>query len=85
MRSYQDYILNFMGVEAMVRKAHHIAYSDSWLLQVDALQTKFTDDFSKQEFTNYSVDGQVAGMYKNAGTFSYVRIFGGGSKSKYFT
>ena len=51
-------------------------YKDSWLLQVDALQTKFTDDFSKQEFTNYTVDGQVAGMYKNAGTFSYVRLYG---------
>lgn len=44
--------------------------------QVDALQTKFTDEYSKQEFTNYTVAGQVTGIYKNAGTFSYVRIYG---------
>lgn len=49
-------------------------YSSS--LQVNALQTKFTDEFSQQQFTNYTVDGQVAGLYKNAGTFSYVRIYG---------
>lgn len=50
--------------------------SYSWSLQVDALQTKFTDEYSQQQFANYTVDGQVAGLYKNAGTFSYVRIYG---------
>ena len=43
---------------------------------VDNLQTKFTDEYSQQEFANYTVKGQVTGLYKNAGTFSYVRIFG---------
>ena len=55
-----DYILNFDGVEAMVA----------------ALQTKFSAEFAQQEFANFSVNGVAAGMYKNAGTFSYVRIFG---------
>ncbi|OBZ77753.1 Carboxypeptidase S1 [Grifola frondosa] len=57
-----DYILNFNGVEAMV----------------NALQTKFTSQFATQQFTNYTVNGQVTGVFKNAGTFSYVRIFGAG-------
>ena len=55
-----DFILNFNGVEAMV----------------NALQTQFTSEFAKQQFANYSVKGQVTGLYKNAGTFSYVRIYG---------
>ena len=55
-----DYILNFNGVEAMV----------------DNLQTKFSSEYAKQEFANYTVNGVAAGLYKNAGTFSYVRIFG---------
>ncbi|KIJ41895.1 hypothetical protein M422DRAFT_229416 [Sphaerobolus stellatus SS14] len=57
-----DYILNFNGVEAMVA----------------ALQTQFSTQFQAQSFTNYTVKGQVTGMFKNAGTFSYVRIFGAG-------
>ena len=40
------------------------------------MQTNFSDEYSKQAFTNYSVAGQVTGIYKNAGTFSYVRIYG---------
>ena len=56
----QDFILNFNGVEAMVA----------------ALQTKFSSDFAKQQFANYTVKGQVTGLYNNSGTFSYVRIFG---------
>ncbi|KAH8102251.1 alpha/beta-hydrolase [Cristinia sonorae] len=57
-----DYIANFIGVEAMV----------------DALQTQFTDKYKQQSFANYTVRGQPAGIYKNAGTFSYVRVFGAG-------
>ncbi|KAH9853362.1 serine carboxypeptidase [Lenzites betulinus] len=57
-----DYILNFHGVEAMV----------------DALQTQFTAQYAKQAFSSFTVRGQAAGMFKNAGTFSYVRIFGAG-------
>jgi hypothetical protein len=45
---------------------------------VAALQTKFTSLFSQQAFTNYTVNGVRTGMFKNAGTFSYVRIFGAG-------
>ena len=56
----KDYILNFNGVEAMV----------------DNLQTKFTSTYRQQQFTNWTVAGQLTGIYKNAGTFSYVRIFG---------
>ena len=45
-------------------------------VQVNALQTKFSAEYAQQEFTNYTVNGQVTGVFKNAGTFSYVRIFG---------
>ncbi|OBZ77227.1 Carboxypeptidase S1 [Grifola frondosa] len=55
-----DYILNFNGVENMV----------------NALQTKFSEEYAQREFANYTVEGQAAGIFKNAGTFSYVRIFG---------
>ncbi|KAF8636217.1 hypothetical protein AX17_003703 [Amanita inopinata Kibby_2008] len=57
-----DYILNFDGVEAMV----------------DALQTQVTGLYQKQRFQTYTVQGQTAGQYKNAGTFSYIRIYGAG-------
>ena len=57
-----DFILNFKGVEAMV----------------DALDTKFTSTFAQQEFSNFTVKGVSAGLFKNAGTFSYVRFFGAG-------
>ncbi|KAI0829246.1 serine carboxypeptidase [Trametes gibbosa] len=57
-----DYILNFHGVEAMV----------------NALQTRFTSEYAQQQFANFTVRGQAAGLFKNAGTFSYVRIFGAG-------
>ncbi|RDX56185.1 serine carboxypeptidase [Lentinus brumalis] len=64
-----DYILNYVGVEAMV----------------DALQTKFTSEYSKQQFVNYTVDGQVAGIFKNAGSFSYIRIYGAGHEVPAYT
>ncbi|KAF5360521.1 hypothetical protein D9756_004504 [Leucocoprinus leucothites] len=57
-----DFILNFNGVEAMV----------------DALDTKFSSLYKSQNFSTFNVRGQSAGMYKNAGTFSYVRFFGAG-------
>ena len=46
--------------------------------KVDALDTQFTQIYKHQTFEPYSVDGQVTGQYKNAGTFSYVRIYGAG-------
>ncbi|KAJ3575512.1 hypothetical protein NP233_g1062 [Leucocoprinus birnbaumii] len=57
-----DFILNYVGVEAMV----------------DALNTKFSSQYKSQQFSAFNVRGQSAGMYKNAGTFSYVRFFGAG-------
>jgi carboxypeptidase C (cathepsin A) len=57
-----DYILNFNGVEAMV----------------NGLQTKFTSTYHAQQFSSFNVRGQAAGLYKNAGTFSYARFFGAG-------
>ncbi|KAF9034389.1 serine carboxypeptidase [Panaeolus papilionaceus] len=57
-----DYILNFDGVEAMV----------------DSLQTIYTPLYKLQKFQNFNVKGQTTGIYKNAGRFSYVRIYGAG-------
>ncbi|KAK7045221.1 carboxypeptidase, partial [Favolaschia claudopus] len=57
-----DYILNFNGVEAMVA----------------SLNTKFSAQFNAQQFAPYKVKGLLAGQFKNAGTFSYVRIYGAG-------
>lgn len=57
-----DYICNYMGFEAMVNN----------------LQTEFSSEFAAQSFTNYTVDGKSAGLFKNAGTFSYIRVFASG-------
>ncbi|KAJ7876222.1 alpha/beta-hydrolase [Mycena leptocephala] len=57
-----DYILNFNGVEAMIA----------------TLNTKFSTQFNQQAFAPYKVNGLLAGQFKNAGTFSYVRIYGAG-------
>ncbi len=46
------------------------------LLQVNNLQTQFTTQFHSEAFTNWTVAGQLTGVIKNAGTFSYVRVFG---------
>ncbi len=58
----KDYILNFHGIEALV----------------DALNTQFSSTFKAQTFQNFTVRGEPAGLFKNAGTFSYVRFFGAG-------
>jgi len=57
-----DFIVNYMGVEAMVA----------------SLTTKFSAEFAKENFATYTVNGKPAGLYKNAGTFSYLRVFGAG-------
>jgi carboxypeptidase C (cathepsin A) len=57
-----DYILNFHGIESMV----------------GALQTKFSAQFATQSLANFTVKGVPAGVFKNAGTFSYLRVFGAG-------
>ncbi len=76
----QDYILNYIGVEAMVWVLSIILYMSSRMLiralQVDALQTQFTSVYKQQSFTTLTVAGQATGVFKNAGTFSYVRITG---------
>ncbi|KAG0147667.1 hypothetical protein CROQUDRAFT_61494 [Cronartium quercuum f. sp. fusiforme G11] len=59
-----DYIVNYMGVEAMV----------------DTLKTKFSTHYRQQNFTNWIIDGELAGFYKNSGTLSYLRILGAGHK-----
>ena len=46
--------------------------------QVASLNTKFSSQFAGQKFANFTVNGALAGIYKNAGTFSYVRFFGAG-------
>jgi carboxypeptidase C (cathepsin A) len=45
---------------------------------MDALKTKFSLDYRTQRFKNYTVDGLVAGVYKSAGTLSYLRVYGAG-------
>ena len=44
--------------------------------QVNNLQTQFSTQFKQTAFSNWTVAGHAAGIFKNAGTFSYVRIFG---------
>ncbi|CAE6433513.1 unnamed protein product [Rhizoctonia solani] len=57
-----DFICNYMGVESMV----------------DALQTNFTNEYKQQTWSNWTVAGVSAGQYKNAGTFSYLRVYQAG-------
>jgi len=57
-----DYDFNFIGVEAMV----------------DNLHTRFAARYRSRPWTKYKVAGQVAGQYKQAGTFSYLRVYGAG-------
>ncbi|ETW75785.1 serine carboxypeptidase S10 [Heterobasidion irregulare TC 32-1] len=45
---------------------------------VNNLKTNFSREYATQAFSNFTVDGVSAGLYKNAGTFSYVRFFGAG-------
>jgi len=46
--------------------------------QIATLNTVFSPLFAKQNFSTYTVKGKPAGLYKNAGTFSYLRVFGAG-------
>lgn len=57
-----DYILNFNGVESMV----------------NSLVTNFSTAYGKTTFTPWTVNGQSAGQYRQAGTFSYLRVYGAG-------
>jgi carboxypeptidase C (cathepsin A) len=82
-----DFILNYIGVEAMVRTSLSffpypllpaLALIPSLFAQVSSLNTRFSAEFASQSFTTYTVNGKPAGLYKNAGTFSYLRVFGAG-------
>ncbi|THH27357.1 hypothetical protein EUX98_g6828 [Antrodiella citrinella] len=55
-----DYMFNYIGLEAMM----------------DKLQTKYTARWHQEAYRNYTVRGQVTGLYKNIGSLSYARIFG---------
>ncbi|EIM82394.1 serine carboxypeptidase [Stereum hirsutum FP-91666 SS1] len=57
-----DFICNYMGDEATI----------------DALQTSTSSLWASQSFANYTVNGTVAGLYKNADNFSYIRFYGSG-------
>ncbi|KAF9475477.1 serine carboxypeptidase [Pholiota conissans] len=57
-----DYIVNYMGVEAMIAN----------------LNTKFSSEYNNQKFQDYKVAGEVAGQFKQAGNFTYIRVFGAG-------
>lgn len=47
-------------------------------MQVNALSTQATTAYREASFQNYTVNGVTAGQFKEAGTFSYVRIYGAG-------
>ena len=47
-------------------------------IQIATLNTVFSPLFAKQDFATYTVKGKPAGLYKNAGTFSYLRVYGAG-------
>jgi len=45
---------------------------------MDALETKYSTLWKEQKLQNYTVGGKVAGVYKNAGSLSYIRVYGAG-------
>ena len=49
------------------------------------MQTNFSDLYNQQSFAVYNVNGVGAGQYKNAGTFSYVRVYGAGHEVAAYT
>ncbi|KAI9066213.1 serine carboxypeptidase [Trametes sanguinea] len=57
-----DYLLNYFGVEAML----------------DKMNTKYSSEWAKHKFANFTVHGEPAGLYKNAGQLHYLRVFGAG-------
>ncbi|KAA1073215.1 hypothetical protein PGT21_004134 [Puccinia graminis f. sp. tritici] len=57
-----DYIVNYQGVEALVT----------------SLNTSASKGFANDNFTDWVVDGEVAGACKSAGVLSYLRVFEAG-------
>ena len=54
-----DYLCNYQGVENMI----------------DSLDHKYSVEYASTNWTTWTVDGVIAGQFKNAGIFSYVRIY----------
>ena len=54
-----DYVCNYQGVESMI----------------DSLKHKYSYQYAYTPWTEWTVDGVTAGQFKNAGTFSYVRVY----------
>ena len=55
-----DYICSYQGVEDMI----------------DSLKHKYSNQYANTPWSKWTVDGVTAGQFKNAGSFSYVRIYG---------
>ena len=55
-----DYIVNYQGFEDMI----------------DSLDHKYSVEYASTNWTTWTVEGVVTGQFKNAGTFSYVRVKG---------
>jgi hypothetical protein len=49
------------------------------------MNTKFTSTYKAQAWTTWKVAGQTTGQYKNAGTFTYLRIYGAGHEVPAYT
>ncbi|KAH8916134.1 serine carboxypeptidase [Atractiella rhizophila] len=64
-----DFILNYPGIEAMVQN----------------LNTTLTSQIHAQKLQTYKVQGQDAGLFFNAGTFSYLRVYGAGHEVPAYT
>lgn len=48
------------------------------MLQISTLNTKYSALYAQQNYATYNVHGKPAGLYKNAGKFSYLRVYGAG-------
>ncbi|CAA7266090.1 unnamed protein product [Cyclocybe aegerita] len=57
-----DDAVNYQGVEKMI----------------DTLNFTSASDYHAQNYTTYTVENQTAGVYKSAGTFTYLRVYGVG-------
>lgn len=60
-KKWQDYIVCYLGLETLL----------------ESLQTSFTSNWKTVQFSNWTVAGEVTGLYKNTGNVSYVSWNGG--------
>lgn len=54
-----DFICNYQGVEDMI----------------DSLNYKYSGQYTNTPWAEWTVDGVTTGQFKNAGNFSYVRVY----------